>query len=138
MSDNTITLSGNLTRDPELRYTDSGRPVSTAAVAVNHRYQTGGDWQERVSYFDVVAWGGLGEHIAKSLHKGDAIVVTGRMEQRSWETDTGDTRTKVELVATDVGASLRWASAELTRAARTSDTPHHDHADRNAEPEPTT
>lgn len=60
MSDNTITLSGNVTRDPELRFTTGGKAVASFGLAVNRRYQTGGEWQESTSFFDVVAWGALG------------------------------------------------------------------------------
>ena len=67
MADNTITLVGNLTRDPELRYTSGGRGVASFGVAVNRRYQVNGEWQEQTSFFNVVAWGTLGENAAASL-----------------------------------------------------------------------
>lgn len=119
MSDNTTTLTGNITRDPEIRFTNSGKGVTNFGLAVNRRYQVGGEWQEQTSFFDVVAWGGLAEHAAESLTKGDRVVVTGRLDQRTWDTEDGDKRSKVELVATDIGASLRWATVEVTKATRT-------------------
>lgn len=119
MPDNTITLSGNVTRDPELRYTTGGKAVASFGLAVNRRYQVGGEWQEQTSFFDVVAWGPLGENAAGSLTKGNRIVVTGRMDQRNWETEAGDKRSKLELVADDIGASLRWAKVKIDKVTRT-------------------
>lgn len=124
MSDNTSTLSGNITRDPELRYTTGGRGVASFGLAVNRRYQANGEWQEQTSFFDVVAWGELGEHAAESLHKGDRVIVTGRMEQRTWETDEGDKRSKVEVVASDIGASVRFAKLEIEKITRSEQAPH--------------
>ena len=83
MADNTVTLVGNLTRDPELRYTTGGRGVASFGIAVNRRYQVNGEWQEQTSFFNVVAWGTLGENAAASLTKGTRVIVTGRLEQRS-------------------------------------------------------
>lgn len=118
MPENTTTLVGNLTRDPELHYTSSGKGVANFAVAVNRRYQVNGEWQEQTSYFDVVAWGPLGENIAGSLSKGHRVVAVGRLEQRSWETDAGDKRTKIELIADSVGPDLRWAEVKVTKVTR--------------------
>jgi single-strand DNA-binding protein len=115
---NTITLIGNLTRDPELRYTTGGRGVASFGLAVNRRYQVNNEWQEQTSFFNVVAWGDLGENCAASLVKGARIIVTGRLEQRSWETPEGDKRSVVEIVADEIGPSLRWAQAEVTRNER--------------------
>ena len=77
-SENSVTLVGNITRDPELRYTTGGRGVASFGLAVNRRYQQNGEWQEDTSFFNVVAWGDLGENAAASLNKGHRIVVTGR------------------------------------------------------------
>ena len=118
MADNTVTLVGNLTRDPELRYTSGGRGVASFGLAVNRRYQVNGEWQEQTSFFNVTAWGTLGENAAASLNKGTRVVVFGRLEQRSWETQEGEKRSVVEVVADEIGPSLRWAQAhvEKTRA----------------------
>ena len=120
MADNTVTLIGNLTRDPELRYTTGGRGVASFGLAVNRRYQVNGEWQEQTSFFNVVCWGELGENAAASLTKGSRAIVTGRLEQRSWETQEGEKRSVVEVVADEVGPSLRWAQAQIERNERSS------------------
>ena len=119
MADNTVTLVGNVTRDPELRYTTGGRGVASFGMAVNRRYQVNGEWQEQTSFFNVVAWGTLGENVAASLHKGTRALVYGRLEQRSWDTQDGEKRSKIEVVAEEIGPSLRWAQAQVERTART-------------------
>ncbi len=118
MADNTITVVGNLTRDPELRFTQTGRGVANFGIAVNRRYQVNGEWQEQTSFFNVVAWSTLGENAAASLNKGDRVIVFGRLEQRSWETPEGDKRSKIEVVADEIGPSLRWATAEIRKNDR--------------------
>jgi len=118
MADNTITVVGNITRDPELRFTTGGRAVASFGIAVNRRYQVNNEWQEQTSFFDVVAWAQLGENAAASLSKGSRVIVNGRLEQRSWETQDGEKRSKVEIVADEIGPSLRWATAQLARTDR--------------------
>jgi single-strand DNA-binding protein len=118
MADNTITLVGNLTRDPELRYTSGGRGVASFGLAVNRRYQVNNEWQEQTSFFNVVAWGTLGENAAASLNKGNRILVYGRLEQRSWETQDGEKRSVVEVVADEIGPSLRWAQVHVEKTSR--------------------
>jgi single-strand DNA-binding protein len=120
MADNTITLVGNLTRDPELRYTTGGRGVASFGLAVNRRWQANGEWQEQTSFFNVVAWGQLGENAAATLTKGSRAIVFGRLEQRSWETQDGEKRSVVEVVADELGPSLRWAQAQIERNERSS------------------
>ncbi len=117
---NTTTITGNIVKDPELRTTSSGQPVANFSIADNRRWQdrNTNESQEATTYVDIVAWGPLGEHTAKSLHKGDRVTVTGRLEQRSWETPEGDKRSKLEVTATDVAASLRWATAHLDKVER--------------------
>ncbi len=117
-SENNVTLVGNLTRDPELRFTQSGRGVASFGLAVNRRYQMNGEWQEETSFFNVVAWGDLGENASASLNKGSRIVVTGRLQQREYETREGEKRTVVEVIADDLGPSLRWATAEVNKISR--------------------
>ena len=109
MADNTVTLVGNVTRDPELRYTTGGRGVASFGLAVNRRYQVNGEWQEQVSFFNIVAWGDLGENAAASINKGNRVIVTGRLEQRSYETKEGEKRNVTEVIADELGKSLRWA-----------------------------
>lgn len=121
MAENTVTLVGNITRDPELRYTTGGRGVASFGLAVNRRYQVNGEWQEQTSFVNVVAWGTLGENAAASLNKGARVVVFGRLEQRSYETQEGEKRNVFEVIADDLGPSLRWAQAQVERTARTGD-----------------
>ena len=118
MADSTVTIVGNLTRDPEIRYTTGGRGVASFGMAVNRRYQANGEWQEQTSFFNVVAWGTLGENAAACVTKGTRLVVFGRLEQRSWETQDGEKRSVVEIVADEIGPSLRWANAVVTRNER--------------------
>ena len=117
-SENSVTLVGNLTRDPELRYTTTGRGVASFGLAVHRRYQQNGEWQEQVSFFNVVAWGDLGENAAASLNKGNRVMVTGRLEQRQYETREGEKRNVVEVIADELGPSLRWAQAQVERISR--------------------
>ena len=119
MADSNVTIVGNLTRDPELRFTAGGKGVASFGVAVNRRYQVNGEWQEKVSFFNVTAWDSLGENAAASLTKGTRIMVTGRLEQREYETTNGEKRNVVEIVADELGPSLRWARAEVERTLRT-------------------
>ena len=118
MADSTVTITGTLTRDPELRFTNGGRGIASFGVAVNRRYQVNNEWQEQTSFFNVSAWGTLGENAAASLTKGTRIIVTGRLEQRQYETKDGEKRSVVEIIADEIGPSLRWARAEVERVAR--------------------
>jgi len=99
-------------------------------VAINRRWQdrTTNEWQESTSFFDVICWRDLAENVALRLTKGMRVVVTGRMEQRSWETDEGERRSKVEIVADEVGPSLRFATADVHRTRR------HDGVEEASEP----
>ena len=117
MADNTVTLVGNITRDPELRYTTGGQAIASFGIAVNRRYQVGGEWQEKTSFFNVVAWAQLGENSAASLTKGSRIIVTGRLEQREYQTQQGEKRNVVEINADEVGPSLRYATAQVERTS---------------------
>lgn len=118
--DNSVTVTGNATREPELRFTPSGQAVASFGMAVNRRWQNRQtqEWEESVSFFDVTAWAQLAENAAESVAKGTRVTVTGRLDQRSWETQDGDKRSKVEIVADDVAVSLRWATAEVMRNER--------------------
>jgi single-strand DNA-binding protein len=117
---NSVTLVGNITRDPELRYTQTGQPNATFGLAVNRRWQNRqtNEWEEAVSFFNVVCWRDMAENAAQSLTKGSRVIVTGRLEQRSWQTDQGDKRSVVEVVADEIGPSLRWATAEIQKVER--------------------
>ncbi len=100
---NRIFLSGNLTRDPELRYTPSGIPVTTFRLASNRRYRAqNGDWREEVCYVNVVAWQRLAELCSERLHKGSGVLVDGELQTKSRESETGQRRTVVELRARQI------------------------------------
>ena len=119
MADNQVALVGNATRDPELRYTSGGRGVVSFGLAVNRRYQQNNEWVEQVSFLDVTAWGTLGENVAASISKGMRTMVIGRLEQRSWENEAGEKRSKVEIIADAIGPDLRWAMAQVEKTERT-------------------
>lgn len=117
---NTVTLVGNITRDPELRFTNTGQATASFGLAVNRRWQNRQtqEWEEATSFFDVVCWREMAENVAESLTRGARVIVTGRLEQRSWETPEGDKRSKVEVVADEIGPSIRWATAQVTKNER--------------------
>jgi single-strand DNA-binding protein len=122
---NSTTVTGNLTREPEIRYTREGHACVQLGVAVDRRWQDPGtkEWEGETSFFDVVCWRDLAENAAVTLAKGMRIMVTGRLEQRTWETDQGDRRSKVEIVAEEIGPSLRFATATVARNERTPSQP---------------
>ena len=110
--DNTITVVGNVTRDPELRFTQGGMAVANFGVAWNKKKADG---EEEVSFFNVCCFRQLAENVAESITKGSRVVVYGMLQQRSWDTPDGDRRSAVEIIADDVAPSLKWASAEIRR-----------------------
>jgi single-strand DNA-binding protein len=120
MPDSQVTVTGNITREPELRFTPNGQPKANFGLAVNRRWQNrqSNEWEEQTSFFNIVCWGSLAENVAESLPKGARVMVTGRLEQRSWETDNNEKRSIVEVVADEIGPSLRWATAEVKRNDR--------------------
>jgi single-strand DNA-binding protein len=121
MADASVSLVGNITRDPDLKYLPSGQANVKFGMAVNRRWpDKSGEWQEETSFFDVVAWGQLAENVAQSCGKGTRAVVVGRLSQRSWEKD-GQKRSAVEVVADEVAASLRWATVSVTKVERSSE-----------------
>src|ERR1700761_1148166 len=117
---NHVSIVGNLTRDPELRFTPSGQATTNFGVAVNRRWQNrqSNEWEEAVSFFDIVCWGQLAENAAQSLSKGARIVVSGRLDQRTWETAEHERRSKIEITADEVAPSLRWATVAITKTER--------------------
>jgi len=121
-SDNQITIVGNLTDDPELRYTANGAAVANFRVAYSTRIRdAAGNWTDgETSFFTVNCWRALAENAAESLTRGTRVVVTGRLKQRSWENQEGEKRTVVEIEADDLGPSLKWATASVTKANRSS------------------
>jgi len=119
-SDNQVTIVGNLTDDPELRYTPNGAAVAKFRVAVSPRFKDeNGQWKDGdTSYFSVSAWRALAENAAESLTRGTRVVVTGRLKQRSWESQEGEKRSAIEIEADDVGPSLKWATAKVEKTPR--------------------
>lgn len=117
---NTVTLVGNLTDDPELRFTPQGVAVANFRVAVNQRFKDAqGNWVDgETSYFRVNCWRQLAENVAETLTRGARAVITGRLKFRQWETQDGETRSVVEIEAEEVGPSLRFATAKVEKVAR--------------------
>jgi single-strand DNA-binding protein len=111
-TDNTLTLIGNLTDDPEVRFSEGGITRAMFRVAVSGRRE------QEPSFFTVIVWRDQAEHAAESLAKGSRVVVVGRLQQRTWTTEDGSARSVVEVVADELGPSLRWAIATTTRATR--------------------
>ena len=112
MTEANVSFAGNLTDDPELRHTDSGIARAMFRMAVSGRRE------QEASFFTVIAWRDQAEHAAQSLSKGSRVVVVGRLQQRSWTAEDGSGRSVVEVVAEELGPSLRWATATPTRASR--------------------
>lgn len=113
--DNTVTVVGNVTRDPELRFTPGGMAVASFGLAWNRRKQDG---EEEVSFFDITCFRQLAENVAESITRGTRVVIYGSLSQRSWETEDKQKRSKVEIIADDVAPSLRWATAEIRKNDR--------------------
>src|SRR5919199_883212 len=121
-SDNTVTLVGNITDDPELRFTPSGQAVANFTVAVNRRFRTQqkNQWEDRLDgFFRCSCWREQAENVAESLTKGTRVVVVGRMQQRSWDdAETGQKRSTIEVQVDEVAPSLRWATAQVQKSQR--------------------
>jgi single-strand DNA-binding protein len=116
-----ITVVGNLTSDPELRYTQGGLAVANFTIASTPRSfdRAANDWKDGEALFlRASVWREFAEHVAGSLTKGSRVVATGRLKQRSYETKEGEKRTSIELEIDEIGPSLRYATAQVTRAAR--------------------
>ena len=109
-----VTISGRLTRDPELKFLDAGRAVVKLSVAVERKWKdSAGEEVKKVSFFEVVQYGQPAEHVANSLKKGYSVVVTGRLEQRSWDTEDGAKRSIIEVIADEIAPSLRFVNADI-------------------------
>ncbi|MFE1664659.1 single-stranded DNA-binding protein [Microbacterium sp. P02] len=115
-----ITVVGNLTADPELRYTQGGLPVANFTIASTPRNfdRASNEWKDGEALFlRASVWREFAEHVAGSLTKGSRVVATGRLKQRSYETKEGEKRTSIELEVDEIGPSLRYVTAQITRAA---------------------
>ena len=116
---NEITLVGNVTSDVELKITPNGTAVASFGLAWNRRWQRDGEWQEEAHFFDVTVWQDQAENVTNSVKKGDRVIVVGRVDQNRWEDkETGQNRSKVVILADEVGPSLRWAEAEVTKTEK--------------------
>jgi single-strand DNA-binding protein len=119
MAETSIFLAGNLTSDPELHHSPGGIARATFRVAVSARVRDGEGWRDgEPAFYSVVVWRDQAVHAAESLARGSRVVVVGRLAQRSWQADDGTSRSVVEVVADELGPSLRWATATTTRATR--------------------
>ena len=121
MADNVITIVGNLTDEPDLRYTPNGVPVANVRVAVNRRFRNAqtGDWDDRLDgYFTVNVWRDMAENVAESLSRGTRVLVQGRLTSRSYDDKDGNTRWVTEIEADEICPSLRWATAEVKKVRR--------------------
>ena len=113
-----ITVIGNLTRDPELRFTPNGAAVANFTVASTPRTfdRASGEWRDGEAMFlDCSVWRQYAENVAESLHKGTRVIVTGRLKARSFETREGEKRTVFEIDVDEIGPALRYATAQVTR-----------------------
>jgi single-strand DNA-binding protein len=128
MNDTPIQIVGNLTADPELRHTPSGTPVANLRVASNPRRfdRKSGQWVDgETSYFDVEVWQGA-HNAAESLSQSDRVIVFGNLRTRTWQTEEGARRSKQLVVATEIGSSLRYATAKPTKSSRPASEPDTD------------
>lgn len=119
--DTVITVVGNLVADPELRFTPSGAAVANFTVASTPRSfdKNTNEWKDGEALFlRCTVWRQAAENVAESLQRGTAVIVQGRLKQRSYETKEGEKRTSYELDVEEVGPSLRWATAKVTKASR--------------------
>ena len=133
MTEASVSFAGNLTDDPEVRYTESGIARATFRVAVSGRRE------QEASFFTVVVWRDQADHVAESLAKGSRVVVMGRLQQRSWTAEDGSARSTVEVLAEELGPSLRWATATTTgqraqRGVHTRRVEKHDTYERRRRP----
>ena len=123
---NQVTLMGNLTRDPELRFTSSGTALTKFGLAVNRKYKSGDDWKEDVCFVDITVWAKQAETCAEYLSKGSQVLLEGRLQFSSWETDDGQKRNKLEVVANSVQFLGRPGGGKAGREPDREDAPVKD------------
>lgn len=135
MAYNSVTLVGNLVEDPELRFTASGIPRANIRIAVNRRWRDpNNEWQEETSFFGGTVWRQYAENVAESLEKGARVILTGLLQQRSWETQEGERRSVVEVRIDEIGPSLRWATADVRRTTRETGGGYYEGAQKRSRP----
>jgi single-strand DNA-binding protein len=121
-ADNQVTLVGNLTDDPELRFTPNGNAVANFRLAVTPRLREADGWKDGdTSFFRVNVWRQMAENASETLTKGARCIVVGRLRTRSWETPEGEKRSVTEIEADEVGPSLKFATAKVERTSRDGD-----------------
>lgn len=119
-NENFVSVTGNLVEAPELRFTPNGVAMANLRLAVNKRWmdRDTNEWQSEGHFFSGTAWRDLAEHASASLSKGDRVTITGRLQQRSWETPEGDKRSAVDIDVDDISVSLKWAEVAVTRMGK--------------------
>jgi single-strand DNA-binding protein len=121
-----VTLRGNLTRDPDVHYSADGKPVVRFTVVTSRRFKNDktGEWEDRdVTFWDCVTFGQLAENAAESLEKGTGVIVQGNAAQQEWETKEGEKRRSMKVTADDLAVSLRFRSAKVAKSAERSKDP---------------
>ena len=129
---NRVILMGNLTRDPELRYTPNGTAVASFAIAVNRTYKSGDEKKEETSFFDITFFGRRAEVVGEYLKKGRPIHVEGRLQQRRWETDEGQKRSKVEVIGDSfefIGGNKSGGESQSSTGGASGEAPEFDDSD---------
>ena len=127
VSFNKVILLGNLTRDPEVRFIPSGTAVASFAIAVNRKYKQGDEMKEEVSYIDIVVFGKTAENCGNYVKKGDSVLIEGRLQQRRWDDkDSGQKRSKVEVVAQTVNFMPKRQGAGVAAGAQEPELPAPD------------
>ena len=120
--DNTVTLSGNLTRDPELKFTNAGLAVTSVGLAVNRSVKNEqGGYDKSVGFFELTIFGDIAANASETFRKGTRVIVTGRLDFQVWETDEGDKRSTIKVIVDDIGPSLKWATAQVVRTEKEGD-----------------
>lgn len=118
-SGNSVTIVGNVTEDPELRFTPSGVAVANFTVAVNSRVKKGDQWEDRNDgFFRCICWREMADNVAESVSKGTRVIVTGRLQEQKWEDNDGGKRSRIEIQVDEVGPSLKWATATVEKAVK--------------------
>lgn len=120
MSDNNLTISGNVTSDPIVRFSPQGRAVVNGTVAASRRYQVNGEWQESTSFINFKAFGQIAENIGASVSKGARVIITGRLESSEYTDKNGVDRKAFDIIVDDIGVSLKFATAQVERIVRDS------------------
>lgn len=115
---NGIQIVGNVTSDPELKFTASGKQLVNFTLANNRRFKKGDDWEEAVSFVNCVIWGDVAEYFCASVQKGDRVVVIGRLDQETWETEGGQKRSNFKINVEEVAVSLKSAMCQIQRVQR--------------------